>query len=143
MPLLLEVVGEREVEEGPPRGHELHRRGQPALHHRDVARGQLAVQLGHVPRISTPGGAGTAAGSIRGPQTSPLTRRERQVADLVAAGRTNRQIARALTISEKTVEVHVHNVIAKLGAQSRTEVAARGWSPSRARPYMVLPIPRR
>jgi len=45
------------------------------------------------------------------------------VADLVAAGRTNRQIARALTISEKTVEVHVHNVIAKLGAQSRTEVA--------------------
>ena len=52
-----------------------------------------------------------------------LTRREAQVADLVAAGRTNRQIARALTISEKTVEVHVHNVIAKLGAQSRTEVA--------------------
>ena len=45
------------------------------------------------------------------------------MADLVAAGRTNRQIARALTISEKTVEVHVHNVIAKLGAQSRTEVA--------------------
>jgi non-specific serine/threonine protein kinase len=53
-----------------------------------------------------------------------LTRREAQVADLIAAGRTNRQIARALTISEKTVEVHVHNVIAKLGAQSRTEVAA-------------------
>ena len=52
-----------------------------------------------------------------------LTRREAQVADLIAAGRTNRQIARALTISEKTVEVHVHNVIAKLGAQSRTEVA--------------------
>jgi len=52
-----------------------------------------------------------------------LTRREAQVAELVAAGRTNRQIARALTISEKTVEVHVHNVIAKLGAQSRTEVA--------------------
>ena len=46
--LLLEVVGEREVEEGPPRGHELHRRGQPALHHGDVARRQLAVQLGHV-----------------------------------------------------------------------------------------------
>ena len=45
------------------------------------------------------------------------------MADLVAAGRTNRQIARALAISEKTVEVHVHNVIAKLGAQSRTEVA--------------------
>jgi predicted ATPase/DNA-binding CsgD family transcriptional regulator len=56
-------------------------------------------------------------------RTGGLTRREAQVAELVAAGRTNRQIARALTISEKTVEVHVHNVIAKLGAQSRTEVA--------------------
>jgi len=53
----------------------------------------------------------------------PLTGRERQVADLVAAGRTNRQIGRALGIAEKTVEVHVHHVLAKLGAQSRTEVA--------------------
>jgi DNA-binding NarL/FixJ family response regulator len=56
-------------------------------------------------------------------RTGGLTRREAQVAELVAAGRTNRQIGRALTISEKTVEVHVHNVIAKLGAHSRTEVA--------------------
>jgi predicted ATPase/DNA-binding CsgD family transcriptional regulator len=65
------------------------------------------------------------AAAARRPASRPggLTRREAQVADLVAAGRTNRQIARALTISEKTVEVHVHNVIAKLGAQSRTEVA--------------------
>jgi DNA-binding CsgD family transcriptional regulator len=58
------------------------------------------------------------------PQASPLTGRERQVADLIAAGRTNRQIGRALGIAEKTVEVHVHHVITKLGAQSRTEVAA-------------------
>ena len=65
----------------------------------------------------------TAAPSRAAMRTGGLTRREAQVADLVAAGRTNRQIARALTISEKTVEVHVHNVIAKLGAQSRTEVA--------------------
>jgi DNA-binding NarL/FixJ family response regulator len=54
-----------------------------------------------------------------------LTRREAQVADLVATGRTNRQIGRVLAISEKTVEVHVHNVITKLNARSRTEVAAR------------------
>jgi non-specific serine/threonine protein kinase len=53
-----------------------------------------------------------------------LTERERQVADLVAVGHTNRQIGRALGIAEKTVEVHVHHVIAKLGARSRTEVAA-------------------
>jgi predicted ATPase/DNA-binding NarL/FixJ family response regulator len=54
----------------------------------------------------------------------PLTRRERQVAALVASGRTNRQIGRVLGISEKTAEVHLHHVMAKLEARSRAEVAA-------------------
>lgn len=52
-----------------------------------------------------------------------LTPREREVAGLVAGGHTNRQIGRALGISEKTSEVHVHNIIRKLGARSRAEVA--------------------
>jgi len=43
---------------------------------------------------------------------------------LVQAGRTNRQIGRALGISEKTAEVHLHHVMAKLEAHSRAEVAA-------------------
>ena len=71
--------------------------------------------------VDAPAPAGRPAAPRR---ASPLTGRERQVADLVAAGRTNRQIGRALGIAEKTVEVHVHHVIAKLGAQSRAEVAA-------------------
>ena len=54
----------------------------------------------------------------------PLTRRERQVAALVASGRTNRQIGRVLGISEKTTEVHLHHVMSKLEARSRAEVAA-------------------
>ncbi len=54
----------------------------------------------------------------------PLTPRERQVATLIAAGRTNRQICRALGIAEKTVEVHVHNTMAKLEVSNRAEVAA-------------------
>ena len=54
-----------------------------------------------------------------------LTAREQQVARLVAGGSTNRQIARALGISEKTSETHVHNIIRKLGARNRAEVAAR------------------
>jgi non-specific serine/threonine protein kinase len=61
------------------------------------------------------------------PDRSPpvlLTRRERQVAALVASGRTNRQIGRALGISEKTAEVHLHHLMAKLEARSRAEVAA-------------------
>jgi predicted ATPase/DNA-binding NarL/FixJ family response regulator len=54
----------------------------------------------------------------------PLTPRERQVAALVASGRTNRQIGRVLGISEKTAEVHLHHVMSKLDARSRAEVAA-------------------
>jgi len=59
----------------------------------------------------------------RTPQV-PLTPRERQVAALVASGRTNRQIGRALGISEKTAEVHLHHVMSKLDVRSRAEVAA-------------------
>jgi predicted ATPase/DNA-binding CsgD family transcriptional regulator len=55
---------------------------------------------------------------------TPLTPRERQVAGLIAAGRTNRQIGRTLGIAEKTTEVHVHHIIGKLGARCRSEVAA-------------------
>ncbi|WP_300399869.1 LuxR family transcriptional regulator [Nocardioides sp.] len=58
--------------------------------------------------------------------TSPLaalTAREHETLDLLRGGRSNRQIARALGISEKTASVHVSNVIRKLGVSSRTEAA--------------------
>ncbi|MGH2897024.1 MAG: response regulator transcription factor, partial [Solirubrobacteraceae bacterium] len=62
-----------------------------------------------------------------------LTNREREVADLVAAGDTNRQLARTLGISEKTVEVHLRNIMAKLETPGRAGVAA--WAVSaRQRP---------
>ena len=53
-----------------------------------------------------------------------LTARETQVLRLVAAGCTNRDIAAELFISAKTASVHVSNILAKLGAGSRTEAAA-------------------
>jgi DNA-binding CsgD family transcriptional regulator len=53
-----------------------------------------------------------------------LTERERQVLALLCQGRTNRQIARPLYITEKTAGVHVSNVLAKLGVSSRGEAAA-------------------
>jgi predicted ATPase/DNA-binding CsgD family transcriptional regulator len=68
--------------------------------------------------------AGAAPGDPGRPQGVPLTPRERQVAALVATGRTNRQIGRALGISEKTAEVHLHHVMSKLDVRSRAEVAA-------------------
>ncbi len=52
-----------------------------------------------------------------------LTRRERDVLPLLVQGRTNRQIAEALFISENTAGVHVSNILGKLGAVSRTEAA--------------------
>ncbi|MFI1486441.1 ATP-binding protein [Streptomyces sp. NPDC020747] len=56
---------------------------------------------------------------------SPLTRREREVAALVAKGMSNRRIAEALVLSRRTVDGHVENIRAKLGFGSRAQIA--GW----------------
>jgi DNA-binding NarL/FixJ family response regulator len=52
-----------------------------------------------------------------------LTPRERDVAILVARGRTNRQIAEALVVSERTVEWHVANLLGKLGLETKAQLA--------------------
>nr|WP_230973500.1 response regulator transcription factor [Aeromicrobium terrae] len=57
-------------------------------------------------------------------RSADLTRREREVLELVSVGRTNGEIAAQLFISTKTASVHVSNILAKLGASSRTEAAA-------------------
>jgi len=52
-----------------------------------------------------------------------LTRREREILVLVAQGGSNRDIAKALVISERTARTHVSNVLTKLGLASRTQAA--------------------
>jgi non-specific serine/threonine protein kinase len=52
-----------------------------------------------------------------------LTRREREVARLIAEGKSNREIADALVIAERTVEGHVSNILSKLGFRSRAQIA--------------------
>lgn len=66
----------------------------------------------------------STAGSSQ-PASTSLTRRELEVARLLAEGYTDRQIADALYLSVRTVGVHVHNILQKLDLRSRVEVA--GW----------------
>jgi DNA-binding CsgD family transcriptional regulator len=92
--------------------------------------GHVAIAAG-----SPAGGNGSATGSavIRGVvgeapvtkrDTFGLSRREREVLALIAEGRTNREIGERLFISQKTVGVHVGNILAKLGVSGRVEAAA-------------------
>ena len=53
-----------------------------------------------------------------------LTRRERQIAALVAEGMSNKEIAATLTISERTAEGHVERILGKLGFRSRSQIVA-------------------
>lgn len=53
----------------------------------------------------------------------PLTRREWQVAGLVGAGKTNREIAQELYLSERTAQNHVQHVLTKLGLSNRSQIA--------------------
>jgi DNA-binding NarL/FixJ family response regulator len=68
--------------------------------------------------VSLRGGAAGRGGSL-----DALTPREREVLRHITAGGSNREIARALDLSEKTVKAHVSSVLAKLGVQDRTQAA--------------------
>ncbi|MFD5077211.1 AAA family ATPase [Streptomyces sp. NPDC058371] len=75
------------------------------------------LTLGHASTASAPAPADAV-------ESLGLTSRERDVLRLVAAGRSNRQIAETLFISPKTASVHVSNILAKLGVSGRGEAAA-------------------
>ncbi|OZM72016.1 LuxR family transcriptional regulator [Amycolatopsis antarctica] len=68
-------------------------------------------------------GAWVPSGRGRRGYGKRLSPREAEIAAMLAAGRTNREIAAGLFLSPRTVEQHVANVLRKLGARSRTEVA--------------------
>jgi non-specific serine/threonine protein kinase len=77
----------------------------------------LAYALGESPEHTKP------SRDRRNPaRWKPLTRREQQVADLIAEGATNRDIAERLVISQRTAESHVEHIMQKLGFTSRAHV---------------------
>ena len=88
-----------------------------------LVRAIRSVHDGHT--VLAPEAAGLMAarpgGGARG--MAALTGREREVLALLAAGRSNREIARSLRVAEKTVKSHVSNVLAKLGVADRTQAA--------------------
>jgi DNA-binding NarL/FixJ family response regulator len=88
-----------------------------------LVRAIRSVHDGHLLLASEAAGplvrsASSATGGIEA-----LTVREREVLSELAKGRSNREIARALNVSEKTVKAHVSSVLAKLGVQDRTQAA--------------------
>jgi DNA-binding NarL/FixJ family response regulator len=99
-------------------------RGREAAVQADLAR-DVARTLGAEPLLAEIRALGTTrAASREAGGSQVLTSRERDVLALLIEGRTNRQIANQLYISEKTVSVHVSNILAKLEVGSRTEAAA-------------------
>ncbi|MEU1128059.1 response regulator transcription factor [Streptomyces sp. NPDC005899] len=83
-----------------------------------------SVHAGHV--LLQPEVAGALLAQEAGTGTgrgSTLTEREREVLGLIADGRSNREIARALVLSEKTVKTHVSNILMKLDLSDRTQAA--------------------
>jgi DNA-binding NarL/FixJ family response regulator len=67
---------------------------------------------------------------------SHLTRREWEVAQLIAHGLSNRRIAEQLVLSERTVDSHVSHILRKLGCGSRAQIAA--WAVTNTRPLTLL-----
>ena len=74
-------------------------------------------------RLPTSAPPAPTTSSTTGRQPSPLTRREREVAVLVARGLTDRQIAETLVIAEGTVGVHLANIFGKLELHARAQLA--------------------
>jgi DNA-binding CsgD family transcriptional regulator len=92
------------------------------------ARATLEQALGDFERIGAALWAERARAELsrisgRAPTPGALTPAEERVAALVAEGRTNREVAAALFLSERTIEGHLSHVFGKLGVRSRTELA--------------------
>ncbi len=113
-------VGRRATDRGVDRGLDV--QGEPL----SARAGPQDRRIAAPPALANPALAAAFAPSEPGGRPGEafgLSRREREVLTLIAEGRTNREIGERLFISQKTVGVHVGNILAKLGASGRVEAA--------------------
>jgi DNA-binding CsgD family transcriptional regulator len=112
----LVAAGDKETAAGElRRAHDL-LDGCGAFHYRDQAGRELRALGVRLGRSGRRGDADTGPGALSG--------REREIAELVAEGRSNKEIGAALFISPKTVEKHLSRAFEKLGVSKRAQVAA-------------------
>ena len=93
---------------------------------------ELEHRGGEVRLRTTRGTAGSGASGCadhaRAPQSrNPLTARELHVLRLISTGRTNKEIAEELCLSERTIDRHVSNILTKLDVRSRTAATAYAY----------------
>ncbi|GAA4640289.1 response regulator transcription factor [Actinoallomurus vinaceus] len=82
----------------------------------------------HGQAVLSPSVATRLMSRVREPETKPLSRRELEILELVAAGTTNRDAAAKLFISEATVKTHLVNIYAKLGVGDRAAAVAEAFN---------------
>jgi LuxR family transcriptional regulator, maltose regulon positive regulatory protein len=112
------------VDEGPPMASLLGRLAGPGQREQlaeNVPPGYLARLLASFPQAAAPHPAGRAVPGL----VEPLSERELEVLQLLAAGRSNQQIAEELVVALDTVKKHVSHILDKLGAANRTQAVAR------------------
>jgi DNA-binding NarL/FixJ family response regulator len=90
----------------------------------DAERLAIVERVGPEARVMAWGRGLPRAGRPQAPGQGPLSPRECEVAQLIAGGLSNCQIAESLVISERTVENHVSSILARLGVDTRAQVAA-------------------
>lgn len=92
---------------------------------RDVHQGKTVLDAALQARVGNPAQAAAAGAAGSSDSKQPLTGRELEILKLAAGGQTNKVIAVACHISDRTVQVHLAHIFSKLGAGSRTEAVMK------------------